>query len=107
VARVAGSADVFRAVADIHRRTLLDTMSLGEAAVGDLATAAHLSYSAVSQHLTILREAGLVERRRTGRHIFYRLVPDPLQEIHTWTGHYERFWRQRLGRLKRILDGTR
>ena len=82
-------------------------MSPGEAAVGDLARAAGLSYSAVSQHLAILHEAGLVERRKAGRYQFYRLDPFPLREIHAWTSHYERFWRHRLGQLKRVLDPTR
>jgi DNA-binding transcriptional ArsR family regulator len=107
VARLPAAADVFRAVADAHRRALLDAMSPGEAAVGDLARAAGLSYSAVSQHLAILLEAGLVERRKAGRHQFYRLDPAPLREIHAWTSHYERFWRDRLGRLKRVLGPTR
>ena len=102
--RVAAAVDVFRAVADPHRRTLLDALSPGEVAVGDLAKAVALSYSAVSQHLAILREAGLVTRRRAGRQQLYRLDPTPLRTIHVWTSHYERFWRDRLGRLRRVLN---
>jgi DNA-binding transcriptional ArsR family regulator len=107
VPRVSSAVDVFRAVADAHRRMLLDAISPGEVAVGALAKTVALSYSAVSQHLAILREAGLVTRRRAGRHQLYRLNPAPLRAIHTWTSHYERFWRDRLGRLKRVLDASR
>ena len=105
--RLHAAADVFRAVADANRRALLDAMVSGETAVGQLAKASGLSYSAVSQHLAILREAGLVESRRKGRHQLYRLEPGPLSEVHAWVGRYERFWRNRLGRLKHLVEATR
>ena len=105
--RVHAATDVFRAIADGNRRTLLDAMMSGETAVGDLAKAARLSYSAVSQHLAILREAGLVERRRKGRHQLYRIEPGPLFAVHTWSARYQRFWQNRLGRLKRLVEATR
>jgi DNA-binding transcriptional ArsR family regulator len=82
-------------------------MASGEMAVGQLAEMSGLSYSAVSQHLAILRHAGLVESRRKGRQQLYRLEPGPLSEVHAWSSRYERFWRHRLGRLKRLVDGTR
>ena len=68
-------------------------MVSGEAAVGQLAKASGLSYSAVSQHLAILREAGLVDSRRKGRHQLYPLEAGPLSEVHAWVDSYERFWR--------------
>ena len=105
--RPPAAADVFRAVADANRRALLDAMVSGETAVGQLAKVSSLSYSAASQHLAILREAGLVESRRKGRHQLYRLEPAPLAEVHAWAGRYERFWRNRLGRLKRLVEATR
>ena len=107
VSRVPAATDVFRAVADAHRRALIDAMASGEVAVGELAQAVRLSYSAVSQHLAILRDAGLVENRKAGRHQLYRLEGGPLREIHTWTSHYERFWRSRLKRLKHVVERTR
>src|SRR5262249_56940626 len=72
--RLHAAADVFRAVADANRRTLLDAMVSGETAVGQLAKACGLSYSAVSQHLAILREAGSVWSPRHDRHPLYRLA---------------------------------
>jgi DNA-binding transcriptional ArsR family regulator len=50
-------------------------------------------------------EAGLVRRRHDGRQRLYRLHPEPLREVHDWTRHYEKFWRSRLARLRRVLDG--
>jgi len=82
-------------------------MVSGEAAVGQLAKASGLSYSAVSQHLAILREAGLVDSRRKGRHQLYRLEAGPLSEVHAWVDRYERFWQQRLKRLKRLVEASR
>ena len=102
--RLQTSADVFRAVADANRRALLDAMAARETAVGHLVKTSGLSYSAVSQHLAILRAAGLVESRREGRHQLYRLQPGPLSEVHAWAGRYERFWRNRLGRLKHLVE---
>jgi DNA-binding transcriptional ArsR family regulator len=104
MARAASSLDVFHAVADANRRGLLDFLAQGEAPVGALVEHAGLSYSAVSQHLAILLEVGLVRRRQDGRQRVYRLEPEPLRQLHAWTSHYEKFWRGKLGRLRRVLD---
>jgi DNA-binding transcriptional ArsR family regulator len=103
----ASAADVFHAIADANRRALLDAMAAGETPVGELTKATGLSYSAVSQHLAILHEAGLVRRRKDGKQRFYRLVATPLREVHNWTSRYEQFWRGRLGRLKQVLGEKR
>ena len=95
---------MFHAVADANRRALLDALVSGETAVGDLAKAAGLSYSAVSQHLAILRAARLVESRKDGRYQWYQLDATPLRDVHTWASHYERFWRHRLRRLKTVVE---
>lgn len=107
MARASAAVDVFHAIADANRRRLLDAIARGELSVGELAKTAELSYSAVSQHLAILHESGLVQRRKKGKHRFYRLDPEPLRELHTWTSSYEQFWRDRLGRLKRVLGKKR
>jgi DNA-binding transcriptional ArsR family regulator len=82
-------------------------MVSGETAVGQLVKASGLSYSAVSQHLAILRDAGLVENRRQGRQRLYRLEPGRLSEVHAWASRYERFWRNRLARLKGLVEARR
>jgi len=97
------SADVFSAIADANRRALLDLIAGGEVAVGELAEGVGLSYSAASQHLAVLFEAGLVARREQGRQRLYRLTPGPLGAVHAWAARYQQFWRGRLTELRRVL----
>jgi len=107
MARTSAASDVFHAIADANRRALLDAIASGECSVGELAKTAGLSYSAVSQHLAILRESGLVQLRKEGKHRLYRLEPAPLREVHSWAGRYQQFWRDRLDRLKSVLGKKR
>ena len=107
MARSSAAVDVFHAIADANRRRLLDAIAWGELSVGELAKTAELSYSAVSQHLAILHESGLVQRRKKGKHRLYRLDPAPLHDVHAWASRYERFWRGRLQRLRSILETRR
>lgn len=104
MARAAASADPFRAIADGNRRVLLDVLRGGEESVGELVEATGLSYSLVSQHLRVLLDAGAVERSVEGRQRIYRLDAAPLRLVHDWTAEYERFWDERLARLRRRLD---
>ena len=102
--RISSHADVFHAIADANRRALLDAVAAGETAVGTLVDRTGLSYSAVSQHLSILRDVGLVMRRERGRHRLYRLRARPLRAVHTWTLGYEQFWKTKLRALRRVLE---
>jgi len=97
-------ADPFRAVAEANRRALLDALRGGEQPVGDLVDATGLSYPLVSQHLHVLLDAGVVERRPDGRRRLYRLEAGPLRAVHDWTASYERFWSERIDRLRRSLE---
>src|SRR5947199_10816594 len=99
MARPRAGNDVFRAVADPTRRELLDRLAGREESMMKLAEAFEMSLPAVSQHLKVLREAGLVEERREGRLRIYALVPGPLREVSDWIGHYEQFWQTRLRKL--------
>ena len=103
MARPAIAADVFRAVADETRRALLDRLRENEEPVLSLAADFDLSLPAISQHLRVLKEAGLVADRQEGRQRLYRLTPAPLTEIFDWLSHYEVFWRKRLSALRRHL----
>lgn len=98
--------DVFVAIADPTRRKLLE--ALGGAAPGlpvnTLAKPFDMSRPAVSQHLKILRDAGLVTEHRVGRERRYQLRAAPLREVSEWVGQYERFWQHRLGALGAYLD---
>jgi DNA-binding transcriptional ArsR family regulator len=99
MARPRASTDVFRAVADPTRRELLDRLAEGDESMMKLADSFAMSLPAVSQHLKVLREAGLVEERRDGRMRVYTLIPGPLREVSDWVHHYEQFWQTRLRKL--------
>ncbi len=104
------TVDVFQAIAHPARRQILDSLVSGEVSAGELAAPFAMSRPAVSQHLKVLREAGLVIERREGRHRLYRIDPAPLQEVHEWLEIYDNFWRDRLDALGSYLedrhDGT-
>ena len=92
-------------LADPTRREVLDLLREGERPVGDLVDALAMSQPAVSKHLRVLRDAGLVEVRVDGPRRIYRLRPQPLQEIDEWLAPYRAAWRDRLDLLARHLDG--
>jgi DNA-binding transcriptional ArsR family regulator len=104
MSRETASSDVFHAIVEGNRRALLDILRGGEQPVGGLVEATGLSYSLVSQHLGVLADAGVVARRPEGRQRIYRLEAAPLRLVHDWTSEYERFWSERLARLRRRLE---
>jgi len=93
------ASQVFVAISDPTRRELLDLLAEREYAVNDLVSRFEVSQPAVSHHLRILREAGLVKKRQAGRQRLYRLEARPLREVYDWVAHYERFWTERLDAL--------
>jgi DNA-binding transcriptional ArsR family regulator len=98
------NSSVFTAIADPTRRAILWSLRDGERTVSQLMDPADVSQSAFSQHLGVLRDAGLVRARRNGRHQVYSVNPEALFEVATWIGHFSRFWDDRLDRLGRHLD---
>ena len=105
--RRTADSSVFNAIADPTRRAILWQLRDGERSVTDLMEPLDLSQSAFSQHLGILREAGLVEARREGRHQIYSVNPEALYEVAEWIRHFDRFWTDRFDRLGRYLDRRR
>lgn len=95
--------DVFQAIAHPARRQLLDALREREQPVRELAAHFASSRPATSQHLRLLRDAGLVAERRVGRENLYRLTPEPLADVSGWLAFYERFWASRLGALREML----
>lgn len=95
--------DVFVAISHRARRQMLDLLAAADRPVGDIAAHFAMSRPAVSQHLRVLLNAGLVAERRHGRERRYRLVPDRLAPVREWIAHYERFWDDHLGRLQAML----
>lgn len=97
-------ADVFRAVADPTRRAILDRLRIASSSVNALAADFAISRPAVSKHLRVLREAGLVTEERAGRERIYQLQPPPLREVAAWVDGYRAFWLGGLDNLKRMLE---
>ncbi|HAA28338.1 MAG TPA: transcriptional regulator [Cyanobacteria bacterium UBA8553] len=104
MSRPAASADIFQAIADPTRRALLDRLRDGEQAVKQLAEPFEMSMPAISQHLHVLCEAGLVQVRKEGRHRLYKLNPEPLKEVSDWMNPYEQFWQEKLDALGKYLE---
>jgi DNA-binding transcriptional ArsR family regulator len=90
---------VFEAVAEPTRRAMLDVLSAGERSVTELVGRFEVTQPAISHHLRILREAGLVKTRKAGRQRLYRLQGRPLRQIYDWVAQYERFWTGKLEAL--------
>jgi DNA-binding transcriptional ArsR family regulator len=102
----AGSADRFAALADPSRRHLLEELAAGDHTVTELMAGLDISQAAVSQHLRVLRDAGLVTARQDGRYRRYRLRPAALTELRDWLDELERFWHERLAALGDYLEGA-
>lgn len=98
------TADVYGAIADPTRRRILDLLAEAERSASELAAPFQMSRPAVSQHLRVLREAGLVSEQRSGRQRIYRLEPGGLREVDLWVSSYQRFWRTRFAALGDYLD---
>lgn len=96
---------VFSAVADPTRRQLLDLLAgVGELPLHEMTSKFQMGRTAISKHLGILQEAGLVEGRKVGRETRYHLNAAPLREIQEWVSFYERFWTTRINRLKDLVE---
>jgi DNA-binding transcriptional ArsR family regulator len=104
VARAATTSDVFNAVADVHRREILDVLIAGEKPVGAIVDDLSMSQPQVSKHLRVLSEVGLVRCRAEGRRRVYRLEPESLRIVHDWVAKYEQAMNERLDRLDDYLQ---
>jgi DNA-binding transcriptional ArsR family regulator len=94
----------FEVVAEPTRRRILDLLLAGEHAVGDLVAELAMSQPAVSRHLRVLRDAGLVATRTDAQRRLYRLDARPLAAVDEWLAPYRRLWAGRLDSLARHLD---
>ncbi len=95
---------VFEVLAEPRRRQILDLVRDGERSVTELVAALAMSQPAVSKHLRVLREAGLVRARVDEQRRLYRLDPGPLRELDGWLAPYRAAWGTSLDRLARHLD---
>jgi len=95
---------IFHALADPSRRAIFESLTRGEAAVMDLTARFDISQPAVSQHLAALKGAGLVNARREGRCVYYRVQPRGMKPLIDWIAHYRAFWAEHVERLERLLE---
>jgi len=96
--------DAFMALADPTRRQIIQSLASGETAFGDIADQYEMSRPAVSQHLKVLREAGLVAVRKDAQRRIYRIEASGLREVDEWLKKVRRFWDGRLDDLERVLQ---
>ena len=96
--------DVFGAISNPARRHMLDLLAEADRSVNAMAGHFKMSRPAVSQHLRVLLDAGLVTEQRHGRERRYHFVPERLGPVRDWIAHYERFWDDRLQRLRKLLS---
>jgi DNA-binding transcriptional ArsR family regulator len=101
MARAATTTDVFNAVAEPRRREIIDLLSDGrEWAVNDVVVRVKLAQPAVSKHLGVLREVGVVAVVKRGQQRMYRLEAAKLKPIHDWAKTYEKLWTGQISRIK-------
>ena len=105
MARAATTTDAFNAVAEPRRRDILNYLALQEQPVGNIVARLGMEQPSVSKHLRVLRDVGLVQARRDGRRILYRVNAEAIRPLHEWTKTFERFWQHQLQRVKEIAEG--
>jgi DNA-binding transcriptional ArsR family regulator len=104
---VVASNLTLQALGEPNRQAILDLLRDGERTVGDLVGHLDLSQPAVSKHLRVLREAGVVEARPDGQRRIYRIRPEPLADLDRWLATYRQLWTTHLDRLEAQLDRRR
>src|SRR5512144_2686573 len=100
-------ASSFAVVAEPNRRAILSLLLTAERSVGEIERELRLSQPAVSKHLRVLRDAGLVESRVEAQRRLYSLTPAPLKELDEWLTPFRRLWSRHLDALEQHLDRTR
>ena len=101
---------VFQALADPTRRAILTRLTTGDATVAELAAPFNVTQPAISRHLKVLENAGLISRSRRATARLSHLEAEPLREVTTWLARYQRFWdesHERLDELLAALQGNR
>ena len=95
--------DVFQAIADPTRRDIINLLINESLTLNGVADNFEISRPAISKHIKILRECGLIIIRHEGRERYCDVQPGPLQEVNLWTEQYKRFWNSKLNSLEKFL----
>ena len=96
--------DSFQGIADPTRRDIILLLSKTDLSINKVAERFNISRPAVSKHVKILKECGLVEIRQQGRERYCRLNTEPLKEVFSWLEYFSEFWDERLDSLKTYLE---
>jgi DNA-binding transcriptional ArsR family regulator len=100
MARAATTSDAFNAVAEPRRRDILNYLAMQERSVSEIVDQMEMEQPSVSKHLKVLKGVGLVEARREGRQMLYRVNAAALRPLHEWTSKFERQWKNQLLKIK-------
>lgn len=103
-ASVAIETKIFQALADPSRRAIFEALARGETGVRNLTERFDISQPAISQHLAFLKDAGLVNSRKDGRCVYYRVEPKGMKPLIDWLNYYRIFWAGSLSRLEKLLE---
>jgi DNA-binding transcriptional ArsR family regulator len=95
--------EIFKVLSDPTRRAILERLSGGEMTATELRAGFSITQPAMSQHLAVLRGAGLISERREGRFAHYRVEPEGFAPLHGWLARYRDFWPRRIDNLKDLL----
>ncbi len=99
-----GIEKTFAALADVTRIAIIERLSHGETSLSDLALPFQMSQTAVTKHVKVLSNAGLVQITKRGRTRFCELLPGPMQQAEQWLETYQKFWSEQLDSLAMFLE---
>ena len=97
---------VFEIIAEPNRRAILSLLVSSQQSVGEIERRLGMPQPAVSKHLRVLRNVGLVRMRCNGRHKLYRTNAEAIRPLHQWAGTFERYWQHQLNRVKELAEAT-
>ena len=97
---------VFRALADPTRRAIINMLADGDRPIAEIAAAFDMTRPAVAKHLAILREGGVIAVEAKGRERIHRLNPQALKTAADWLSYFDRFWDDRLAKLKKVVEDS-
>ena len=95
---------VFRAIADPTRRSIMTMLAQGEHSLGDIASNYQMTRPAVTKHLNVLEQGGLITVRRQGRERLHALQPAALKSVSDWLSFFDQFWDNKLETLKQVVE---
>jgi DNA-binding transcriptional ArsR family regulator len=106
MARAATTSDAFNAVAEARRRDILNCLAMRKRSVPEIVDAMEIEQPSVSKHLKVLKDVGLVEVRREGRQMLYKVNAMAIRALHEWTNTFARLWKRHLLRIKERAEAN-